>query len=232
MNRRYIDANAVSYRWHTSTSALSFDTNLGRNITSALAKLADKLKLSHVYGDVPHDYFLSRHPYGHPRSIITVFEQQVLPEALVDEKRGDTPRIVIGNSGSLRFDVFKGSFDKNDELTISPFTTAFFYTRLPAGLGKAIADEMNRAGASKFMPVTEQEEDDAYVNRVYNEWLASQWETYEAEDEDSLFENEQTPLGRPVPKKPRTLGYVTKDGCRGKGDDIEHIPVPFSPNQV
>lgn len=120
MNRRYIDANDVSYQWHTGTSSSSFDTSLGQNITRALAELADKLKLSHVYGDVPHDYFLSRHPYGHPRSILTVFERQVLPEALEDERRGNTPRIVIGNAGSLRFDIFKGSFDKNDELTVSP----------------------------------------------------------------------------------------------------------------
>jgi hypothetical protein len=120
MNRRYIDANDVSYRWHTGTTERNFDTPLGSNITDALAALADKLKLSHVYGDVPHDYFLSRHPYGHPRSIITVFERHVLPEALEDHKRGDTPRIVIGNAGSLRFDVFKGAFDKNDELTVSP----------------------------------------------------------------------------------------------------------------
>lgn len=120
MNRRYLDANDVSYRWHTGTTLRTFDTELGRNITDALTKLADKLKLSHVHGNVPHDYFLTRHPYGHPRSIITVFERQVLPEALEDEERRNFPRIVIGNAGSLRFDVFKGSFDKNDELTVSP----------------------------------------------------------------------------------------------------------------
>lgn len=111
-------------------------------------------------------------------------------------------------------------------------TTAFFYTRLPAELGKAIADEMNRAGASKLLPMSAREETEAHVQRVYNEWLASQWETYHMESEATLFEDEQTPLGRPIPKKPKTLGYVTRDACRGKGDDIEHIPVPYSPNQV
>ncbi|BEI83281.1 hypothetical protein CcaverHIS002_0311490 [Cutaneotrichosporon cavernicola] len=234
MNRRYLDANDVTYRWHAGATLGNFDTDLGRNISGALAALADKLKLSRVYGDVPHDYFLTRHPYGHPRSVITVFERDVLPEALEDEWRRDIPRIVIGNAGSLRFDVFKGSFDKNDELTVSPFTTAFFYVRLKAGLGKAIADEMNRAGASKLLPMSGREEDDAHVQQVYNEWLASQWNEYVENGGDDLFENEggQMPLGRPVPEKPKTLGYATRDACVGKGDDIEHIPVPFSPNQV
>ncbi|GMK53759.1 hypothetical protein CspeluHIS016_0103450 [Cutaneotrichosporon spelunceum] len=235
MNRRYLDANDVTYRWHTGTTQRNFDTDLGRNISDALATLADKLKLSRVYGDVPHDYFLLRHPYGHPRSVITVFERDVIPQALQDEKRGAIPRIVIGNAGSLRFDVFKGSFDKNDELTVSPFTSAFFYTRLEAGIGKAIADEMNRAGASKLLPMSPREEDEAHVQQVYNEWLASQWEDYvQNGGEEDLFEAEQgqKPLSRPLPSKPKTLGYVTRDACVGKGDDIEHIPVPFSPNQV
>ncbi|CAK9780497.1 unnamed protein product [Cutaneotrichosporon oleaginosum] len=235
MNRRYIDANEVSYRWHTGTTERSFNTALGLNISEALFTLASDLKLSRVYGDVPHDYFLTRHPYGHPRSIITVFERQILPEALEDEKRRDYPRIVIGNAGSLRFDVFKGTFDKNDELTVSPFTTSFFYTRLKLGVGKAIANEMNRAGASKLQPMSAQEEDEAHVQRVYNEWLAAQWNTYlenGGDEADVYEESDQTPLGRPVPRKPKTLGYVTHDACPGRGDDIEHIPVPFSPNQV
>lgn len=120
MNRRYIDANDVSYMWHTGTTHKNFDTHLGRNISDALANLFDELNLSKVFGDAPHDYFLTRHPYGHPRSIITVFEREVLPKALEDEKRQGHPRIIIGNAGSLRFDVFKGPFDRNDELTVSP----------------------------------------------------------------------------------------------------------------
>jgi hypothetical protein len=94
---------------------------------------------------------------------------------------------------------------------------------------------MNRAGASKLQPMSAREADEAHVRRVYDEWLASQWNAYlqDGGDEAGLLEDDsQTPLGRPAPKKPKTLGYVTHDACAGKGDDIEHIPVPFSPNQV
>lgn len=83
--------------------------------------------------------------------------------------------------------------------------------------------------------MTEKEKDDAHVDQVYNQWLASQWDTYvQTEGADYVFDDDaQKPFdGRPIPKKPKTLGYVTHDACRGKGDDIEHIPVPFSSNQV
>lgn len=222
MNRRYLDANPVTYKWHTGTNDTTFDTPMGRDISGSLGDLAYELHISESFGTVPHDLFLSRHPYNHPRSVISFFQDKVLPRALQDPIRKG-PRLVVGNAGSLRFDVFKGTFDKNDELTVSPFTSAFLYTRLPAGLAYNITVEMNRAGTSKLLP---EEDDDAHVHRVYSEWLADQWERYEAE------EARQDTAQVPFAVKPRTLGYVTHDSCRGKGDDIEHIPVPFSRDQI
>lgn len=231
INRRYLDANPWTYQFHTGTTDYDFDTPLGLNISMALDNLATVLKLKKPFGTVPHDLFLARHPYGHPRSILTVFAEKVIPEVLHDDKRHG-PRIVIGNAGSLRFDVFAGTFDRNDELTVSPFTTAFLYMRLPAGLAEKITIEMNRAGASKLMnsPPSPDVDDDAYVRHVYQSWLAEQWDTFAAEHlqgsgisdvEDVLM------LARSDATKPHTLGYVTHDACPGKGDDIEHIPVPI-----
>jgi hypothetical protein len=94
----------VSYKWHAGKTDDDFDTPLGLNISSQLGDLAHALKLDLPYGDVPHDLFLSRYPYGHPRSIVTVFAEKVLPSVVHDHKR-QGPRIIIGNSGSLRFDV-------------------------------------------------------------------------------------------------------------------------------
>lgn len=86
---------------------------------------------------------------------------------------------------------------------------------------------MNRAGPSKIAALSPQEEEEAHVREVYEEWLASQWEDHVASrlldgTDEVVFSN----------KKPQTLGYVTRDACHGKGDDIEHIPVPFSRDQV
>lgn len=229
MNRRYLDANDVSYQYHTGTDKDTFYTPLGRNISSALAQLAQDLKIDIPFGTVPHDYFLSRHPYGHPRSVLTLLADKILPEVLEDENRTG-PRIIIGNAGTLRFDVFKGPFDRNDELTVSPFTSAFLFTRLPAFLATEVFAEMNRAGASKLMPTTAREDVEQRATKIYNDWLADQWEEHVAAtllggDDDELA------FGTPD-KKPHTLGYVTRDACKGRGDDIPHIPVPFSRDQV
>lgn len=87
---------------------------------------------------------------------------------------------------------------------------------------------MNRAGASRFGPLTPQEDDDAYVRKVFNEWLQQQWDDYLLEE---LSGGSQVTLEDPT-QKPHTLGFVTKDACPGRGDDIPHIPVPYSPYQV
>lgn len=244
ISRRYLDANPVTYKWHTGTTDDDFDTQLGLNISQSLDNLAHELKITRPFGVVPHDYFLHRHPYGHPRSVLTVFAEKVIPEVVCDRERHGHPRVVIGNAGSLRFDVvgrknardrhcnpltlqFAGPFDRNDELTVSPFNTEFLYTRLPAGLAGNITVEMNRAGASKFAPSVD--DDEAYVRHVYNEWLASQWDRYV---QSNLLGGSDELSMTSDAKKPRTLGYVTHDACKGRGDDIEHIPVPYSPDQV
>nr|XP_018262156.1 vacuolar protein [Kwoniella dejecticola CBS 10117]OBR84314.1 vacuolar protein [Kwoniella dejecticola CBS 10117] len=232
--RRYIDANSVSYQWHTNTSEKEFDLPIGRNISLALHDLAADLNISTPLGIAPHDYFLSRHPSGHPRSVLTLFSDQVLPRTIVDGERNGT-RVIIGNAGSLRFDLFQGRFDRNDELTVSPFTSAFVYVRLPAGLARSITDQMNRAGASKLVPSqpTTKSEEEARVNGIYDDWMAEQWKDHLLSgQQDHLLDGDQVvlPDGKTT-KKPRTMGFVTKDACPGKGDDIEHFPVPHFANQ-
>ena len=68
-------------------------------------------------------------------------------------------------------------------------------------------------------------EDDLSVRREYDRWLADQREAYEAEyhalEGDEGARSGQVVLGR---TKGLTPGYVTRDACKGKGDDIEHIP--------
>ncbi|OCF57071.1 vacuolar protein [Kwoniella mangroviensis CBS 10435] len=236
--RRYIDGNPVSYKWHTNTSDEEFDLPIGRNISLALLRLASNLNISTPLGIAPHDYFLERHPYGHPRSVLTVFSDQVLPHTIFDKERNET-RVIIGNAGSLRFDLFQGRFDRNDELTVSPFTSKFLYVQLPAGLARNITEQMNKSGASKLLPsepTTKSEEEDR-VRRTYNEWMAEQWEDYLTQGGDDhlydqvesqrIFKDDESD----IPKKPRTMGFVTKDSCPGKGDDIEHYPVPHVGNQ-
>lgn len=96
----------------------------------------------------------------------------------------------------------------------------FVYIPLPAGLARNLTDQLNRAGPSRMAPlVAPSMTEDELVEQTYQEWLSSQWEEHIA---GSGPHSEQTTFnsGKRLP----TLGYVTRDACPGKGDDIEHIP--------
>jgi hypothetical protein len=99
---------------------------------------------------------------------------------------------------------------------------------------------MNRAGTSKLVPSPRisssrsesdirqmRYEDELRVKREYDSWLFDQREEYEGSINIMESGGEQMVLGNKDGRRGKdglTLGYVTKDACRGKGDDIEHIP--------
>lgn len=119
--------------------------------------------------------------------------------------------------------------------------SAFLFIRLPAGFARQIAPEMNRAGASKFTPVPAgvigighspidsqsrermRYEDDQKIRRVYDDWLEEQARPYEDEQGVS-FDQHQDQIVFGGERRKLTPGYVTKDACPSKGDDIEHVP--------
>lgn len=90
--------------------------SLGLEITTSLLRLASSLDISKSLGKSPHDYFLSRYPIGHPRHVATEFGNRVLPSILVDRERTGE-KIVISNTGTLRFDLvsFDTEYHDHDE---------------------------------------------------------------------------------------------------------------------
>jgi hypothetical protein len=125
MNRRYLDANRRTYKWHSNLSD-NFDTvrpaclsvicssfihlpiqPLGRNISRSLRDLVSELQISEPLGWAPHDLFLARYPYGHPHNILTEWTRNVLPFTIQDERRKGMKRVILGNGGSLRFDLVR-----------------------------------------------------------------------------------------------------------------------------
>jgi hypothetical protein len=213
------------------------------------------LNISKPLGKSPHDYFLSRHEIGHPRHIVSLFGGDVLPSVLLDKQRIG-PRLIIANTGTLRFDLvssrfplignkankqFQGRFDQNDQLTVSPLyvqltlasyegsiadpsASAFLYTTLPAGIASNSTGELNRAGASRFAPSSNAEEVERKVDETYNQWMAEQWFDHISRTEGG---GNQAPFE--ITKDTPTMGYVTRDSCPGKGDDIEHVPGTLLP---
>lgn len=97
--------------------------------------------------------------------------------------------------------------------------SAFLYTTLPAGIAANLTEELNRAGASRFAPSFSADEVERRVAETYNQWMAEQWFDHISTAGDVGNQAVFT-----ADKNEPTMGYVTRDSCPGKGDDIEHVP--------
>jgi len=182
-----------------------------------LQALAKRFDLSQQFGTAPQDYFLSRAALDSNSSLPGFFIREVVPFSIsVNNSRASIPNIVLSNSGSQRFDLYAGSFTKNDQLTVSPFTDAFQYiSDVSFAVATQILDELNgsnlpsRKRAEKIMA-------DLYgrgdVSARFNEWLKEQWERSSIERRAA---------------QNLTVGYVTNDSCPGVGDDTAHTPLEF-----
>ncbi|KAG7444361.1 uncharacterized protein BT62DRAFT_1029301 [Guyanagaster necrorhizus] len=217
-SRRYLDTNRVTYEYHTQENQASFDTKKGQAITAGLLQLAVDFDLNFTFGIAPHDFTLTRAPYPSNDSQLSLFAELATPYALsVNNSRANNPNYMLVNSGSQRFDIYAGTFTKNDQLTASPFTDIFFYIpEVPLSVALDTLQIMNENGSENRKRSLGREEElyrRGDVRARYMDWL-------------SEMGQRSIDLGRRDTNN-LTLGYVTTDSCPGVGDDIIHTPLPF-----
>ncbi|KIY51475.1 hypothetical protein FISHEDRAFT_36991 [Fistulina hepatica ATCC 64428] len=222
--RRYLDPNRVTYEYHTQTSNHTFDTVHGRNITAGLLALWDEFDLSYTYGTAPMDYLLTRVPYPSNDSLPTFLVAEAAPYALgVNNTRADIPNLIITNSGSLRFDLYAGVFDKNDQLTSSPFTDSFLYIpEVPYSAASQVLDMINDGSYEVRRKRDERYQDRARADETYYYGRGFVQDRYTA-----WLRRMDILHGGPARRSQSnlTLGYVTTDACPGIGDDTPHAPL-------
>jgi hypothetical protein len=107
--------------------------------------------------------------------------------------------MMITNSGSQRFDIYKGPFTKNDQLTASPFADLFLFVEgVQAGDANKVLQTLNKGGSANKRRDSEKEAEEyakGYVGKRFMNWLA------EMDDRRGLERR----------YKNLTLGYVTED---------------------
>ncbi|KAJ4471596.1 Metallo-dependent phosphatase-like protein [Lentinula aciculospora] len=220
--RRYLDQNRVTYEYHTQQRNNTFDTAEGQNITQGLQALSEKYELSTLFGYAPQDYTISRNQYPSNGSSLTLFINEAAPYSLTfNNTRKNVTNLMITNSGSQRFDVYAGTFDKNDQIAASPFLDAFVYIKnVQLGVAQQVLIALNTAGADErrkrdLGSVLQQREDElwkrGFVDRRYMDWL------------DEMDRRHDGAVKRA--SQNLTLGYVTSDSCPGVGDDTLHAPL-------
>ncbi|KAI6043488.1 Metallo-dependent phosphatase-like protein [Pisolithus marmoratus] len=199
-SRRYLDQNRVTYQYHTGTSNFTFDTRYGRSITEGLHDLAE------------HD------PYPSNGSIFTLFIEAALPTALkINNSRADIPSLFIATSGNLRFDIFKGPFTKNDQLTASPYPDQFLYIPgVTLSVANQVLPALNKPSSASLKQ-----------KRAVQD--AKLWELGYVDNhfQTSLGEAERHFRHGKPGRNQLTFGYVTNDSCPEAGDDTLHILPPF-----
>ncbi|KAG1808450.1 Metallo-dependent phosphatase-like protein [Suillus subaureus] len=216
--RRYLDQNRVTYEYHTHTSKYAFDTINGRSITYGLQELAARYDLSYLYGTAPQDYTLSQNPYPSNGSLLSLFIDHAVPYALaINNTRDSIPNIIIINSWALRSDLFKGSFTRNDQLTVMQYKDTFLYiANVASGIASQILPALNNPPAMKQK--RDETEDELSRKTRDGAWLE------EIDDRPGVDRREAT-------SDKWTFGYVTKDSCpnAGHADDTLHTALPYYP---
>jgi hypothetical protein len=171
------------------------------NITDGLKKLFEKYNLGKVWGKSPQDFTLFRDPTTSNRSALRMFVEEALPMAMSDVPSVAAYRYFVIGTGVLRYDVFQGTFDQNDQLTASPYPDQLWcIPSVPLNNAKAAALKMNQKSSSVKRSFFDSESQHAArrdvmeVDQIRLRWLSEMNSTRSAQVAANL-----------------TLGYVTRD---------------------
>ena len=220
-SRRYIDNNLFSFHQHTHLNDTTFPTTHGRKTSSMIASARKALKLDKTYGCAPKDYWTNRAPYPSENSIFSWLQDEVLPDMVLDVERADVPRMVLTNTGALRFDIFKGPFTVDTTYTVSPFTSGFRYIKdVPFSVAKRLLQIINQE-VPQLSPASQSFACKGPVRSV-------QTSTHQV-DEQLFITSGQMPLGKDGAHGDAKLtpGYTTTDDAGSDGDDTIHAPIKF-----
>ncbi|KAI2463119.1 Metallo-dependent phosphatase-like protein [Annulohypoxylon bovei var. microspora] len=217
-SRRYLDWNRRTFTYHAATwYDKSFDYNNGLAVTAEITKYRKQLNLTDVYGCAPQDYCMTCVPFNDTGNIFPLLSE-ALSEAVISESRKDTPRYIIANTGSVRFDMYKGPFTYDDQFIVSPFLDHFLYIpEVPYSLASTLLQSLNNAGASQkrsigVMPV----ERDICVDPSPVHF--SEVRRDEHHEHPSITRRQVVDL---------TPGYTTKDDFGTDGDDTAHTGIEY-----
>ncbi|KAH8684865.1 Metallo-dependent phosphatase-like protein [Tricladium varicosporioides] len=227
-SRRYLDWNRLTFEYHATNSQEStFDYHSGLRVTGEITDARKKLNLSSLYGCAPETYCQSCKPFQADGNIFSLVPV-ALGATVINASRASTPRYIIVNTGSIRFDLVKGPFTYDDSFIVSPFNDAFqFIKDVPYDMarkvlaslnGAALPDKRNSASSGwGFMP----REVDTYCADPTLGHISGQ----NGELKTRGIQRRQTVV---------TPGYMTTDDFGTDGDDTVHSTIPSysQPNYV
>ncbi|GEQ70764.1 hypothetical protein JCM33374_g4443 [Metschnikowia sp. JCM 33374] len=233
--RSYIDFSVDSFMFHAQKSSWKeFHTQKGSVVKHMLASAREDLHLDDVLGHVEEsNYYMDYVPLTHPKNLYNLLTSRVLPTLQPNDaeaqKNASDQRIIIINTGSVRYDLYKGPYTVDSHFIVSPFQNNWVKLRVPKEIAIRIAPKLNENDY-----ILSDAAQGAHNSNVY---LRPPHQRYHYVEERDPDQQGQIPLAYPdlagevdvkgqLPK-----GYVTYDDFGHSGDDtphraVKHYPIP------
>lgn len=228
-SRLYLDNNLYSLHRHSDKDQQTFPTIHGLNVSSQINDARHYLGLSHLYGCAPRDLWVNRRPYPHEESIFSWLEEKVLPDSVSQAERYKDGKkaLVITNTGSIRFDIFKGAYTKDTTFLVSPFTSGLRYIKdVPYKAAVRVLKLLNSPG-----PIVDAMRNGNIYMGPPEMTAASYRPTMFSSLHDQYFstpkQGAQASISRAEKDHSLTPGYTTHDDAGSDGDDTIHSPIQF-----
>ena len=239
MTRRYLDANLATYRYHSNTSQKVFDLPLGNEMKEVMRNYSSSFNLSYTYGTAPQSYYLDRYPTNHHSSLINLYATKVFSTVLSKPPKGrkGIPPVFLFNTGAARFDVFKGAFTRDDQLTVIPFENGMWYVEdLSMKLVRKVLERLNNLPGEPelAMMISKMKTENVQIlqdSLAISAYRRKQSELFEASRIGKTSIRYKNNKGEDEADLQRlTYGYVTQDLCGTlSGDDTPHQALPAFP---
>lgn len=217
--RSYIDFDIDLFRFHTNISKHEvFDTEKGLAIKKELQNARKVLNLDSVIGNVTKsNYYMDYVPLSYKNNIYNLLVNKVLPTLKPDSNLTEVQeqRIIIINTGSVRYDLYKGPYTVDSHYIVSPFQNDWVKLTLPKSVALKIPPVLNKrsyifgsdaSSNSYLLPPHQRRIDYLTESDLEVTWRA--------------FEDQHWSSSSKLKK-----GYVTYDDFGNDGDDTPHKAV-------
>lgn len=223
--RSYLDFNKDLFVFHSGVDASDFDTEEGAATAQLIETARKDLKLDDPIGFVQDsNYYMDYVPLTHPRNLYKLLTKKVMPllEPGNENITVNDQRLIIINTGSVRYDLYKGPYTIDTHYIISPFQNDWVKVTLPKHVAIQIAPLLNR---KQYIMASEAKEGE-YLKPPHQRYV----QTVETEQ---MLDSGQNVLKYPgiiesvadLNSLKLTKGYVTVDDFGNDGDDTPHKAV-------
>lgn len=230
-SRRYLDWNRLTFAYHAVGSQDStFDYGSGLRVTKEITAARKQLNLTALYGCAPQTYCQSCRPFGSNGSIYGLIPT-ALAATVVNKSRADIPRLIIINTGSIRFDLVQGPFTYDDSYIVSPFDDRFQYIpNVPYAQASQVIGILN-AGPNQKRKRDLTPSDLGIVDPFNGDDGCIDPTLYRPSSRKQGLKPRSRSITRRQAPTPLQLtpGYTTKDDFGTDGDDTPHSAIPRYP---